>query len=155
MQNRQQRPRFATGAVALILLTVAALPAAAAEPGLAILMQQMQTYTHKLQLSLEARNPRLVDFYLHELEENAEYVAENIERYREHPVGEMTAQMLLPVIERMEGAVEESDWALADRRFAELLEACNACHLTTGHAAIRIVPASINPFAQDFSVQPD
>jgi hypothetical protein len=155
MQKLQQRTRSAAGAVALVLLTAAALPAPAAEPGLAILMQQMQTYTHKLQLSLEARNPRLADFYLHELEENAEHVAENIERYREHPVGEMTAQMLLPVIERMEDAVEEADWALVDRRFGELLEACNACHLTTGHAAIRIVPATINPFAQDFSVQPD
>jgi hypothetical protein len=155
MHKRDKRARLAAGAVTFGLLAAAALPASAAEPGLAILMQQMQTYTHKLQLSLDARNPRLVDFYLHELEENAEFVAENIERYGEHPVGEMTAQMLLPVIERMEDAVEEADWELGDRRFGELLEACNACHLTTGHAAIRIVPASINPFAQDFSVQPD
>jgi hypothetical protein len=60
---------------------LAAAPALGDPPGLAVLMERMQTYTHKVQLSIEARNAPLADFYLHELEETSEFVAENIAHY--------------------------------------------------------------------------
>lgn len=120
-------------------------------PGLATLMERMQTYTHKLQLSVEARNGPLADFYLHELEEVAEYVVENIPAYGDYPIGELTREMMLPSIERLEDVVEAADWPAADTGFKAVLEACNACHVVTGHGFIRIAPAGVNPFAQDFS----
>jgi hypothetical protein len=132
-----------------------AAPALGAPPGLAVLMERMQTYTHKLQLSIEARNAPLADFYLHELEETSEFVVENIAHYGDHPVGPLVKEMLLPMIEALEDAVEAGEWEAGDARFTDLIRACNACHLVTGHGAVRIAPASGNPFAQDFSVAED
>ena len=132
-----------------------ATPLLADTPGLAILMERMQTYTHKLQLSIEARNEPLVHFYLHELEETSEFVADNIEHYHEYPVGDLVREMLLPSIERLEESVESGEWQAGDARFTALIETCNTCHLATGHGAIRIAPATGNPFAQEFGVGAD
>jgi len=149
------RKRITGATIAACLLTLAGAPAAAAEPGVATLMERMLTYIHKLQLSVAARNAPLADFYLHELEETAEYIAEHVESYDDQPVGLLTEQMLLPAIEELEDAVEDADWAIGDKRFAALLESCNSCHVASGYGEIRIVPASGNPFAQDFTAQSD
>src|SRR6056297_3621081 len=93
--------RTLTAAMAAAILA-AALPANADESGLAVLMERIQTYAHKLQLSIEAGNAQLADFYLHELEETSEYVAEEIESYDGHAVGALMASMLLPALERLE-----------------------------------------------------
>jgi cytochrome c553 len=130
-------------------------PALASEPGLVVMMSRLQTYTHKLQLSLAASNAELADFYLHEIEEAAEYVIDHLPLYRDFPVGQLTREMLLPAIETLEDAVDSRDWAQSRIAQAELLQACNACHAATGKGYIRIVPAEGNPFAQDFSVQAD
>jgi len=137
------------------LLGALAAPAVAEEPGLAILMERMQAYTHKLQLSIGARNAPLADFYLHELEETAEFVVDNIPTYDDYPVGELTREMLLPAIERLEDAVKSGEWTASDTRFSETLAACNACHQVAGHGYVRVAPAEANPFAQDFSVAED
>ena len=139
-------------ALALALGGLAA-PAFANGTGLAVMMQRMQTYTHKLQLSLAAGNAQLGDFYLHELEEAAEYVIDHIALYDDVPVGQLTREMLLPAIEALEDAVDSGDSAQGGIAYGRLLEACNACHAATGKNYIRIVPAAGNPFAQDFSVQ--
>jgi hypothetical protein len=152
--HRITRPARAVATLALAVLAFGT-PALADGLGLAVMMERMQTYTHKLQLSIEARNARLADFYLHELEEAGEYVAEHIPHYGDYPVGQLTSEMLLPAIEQLEDSVEAGDWAASDADFRKLLEACNACHLVTGKGYIRIVPARVNPFAQDFSVVED
>jgi cytochrome c553 len=144
--------RFLGGMLGATLLTLGSASSGAAEPGLATLMERMQTYTHKLQLSITARNAPLAGFYLHELEETAEFIAEHIESYHDQPIGQLTEQMLMPAVELLEDAVDDGDWAASDQRFGAMLEACNACHVASGHGAVRIVPASGNPFAQDFSV---
>lgn len=136
-------------------LALAGASANAAEPGLAVLMERMQTYAHKLQLSMAARNAPLAGFYLHELEETAEFIIENIESYDDQPVGQLTGQMLMPAVELLEDAVDDADWAAGDQRFRALLEACNSCHVASGHGEIRIGPASGNPFAQDFTALAD
>jgi len=153
MHARTSFKRAAWLAVALVCLSVT--PAHGDGAGLAVMMERMQTYTHKLQLSLAANNPRLADHYLHELEEVAEYVIEELPHYRDHPVGELTRAMLLPAIEALEDAVDEADWANSGLRFAQLIDSCNACHAATGKSYIRVAPAAGNPFAQDFSVLED
>jgi hypothetical protein len=143
-----------TAAVASLMALFAA-PALAGEPGLVVLMERLQTYAHKLQLSVEARNAPLAGFYIHELEETGEFIAENISQYHDHPVGELTRTMLLPAIERLEDSIEAAAWADSDANFLDLVRACNACHLVTGHGFIRIKPATGNPYAQDFAVVED
>ncbi len=79
-------PRQAAMTLAGIALAVAA-PAGAGEEGLAVQMAWMQTYLHKLDLSVQAGNGELSHFYLHELEEAAEGVVETIEEYDGAPGG--------------------------------------------------------------------
>jgi hypothetical protein len=146
--------RLRTLGLALALGTVAT-PAIANGPGLAVMMERMQTYTHKLQLSLAAGNARLADLYVHELEESAEYIIEHLPHYHDYPVGALTREMLLPAIEALEDAVDDGDWAESGARFGQLLDQCNACHTATGKAYIRMAPASGNPFLQDFSLIED
>lgn len=148
-------PMTALPAAFALLLLGPTVSAHADAEGLAVLMERMQTYTHKAQLSVEARNAPLADFYLHELEETAEYVVEHIEFYDDYPVGALTREMLLPAIEALEDALEAGDWNESGRRFNALLQSCNDCHTASGHGFIRIAPASGNPFAQDFAPQAD
>jgi mono/diheme cytochrome c family protein len=150
------RTKFGRAALCAVALTgLAATPALGDGPGLAVMMERMQTYTHKLQLSLAANNARLADLYLHELEEAAEYVVDNLPYYHDFPVGQLTREMLLPSIEALEDTLDEADWAESGAGFARLLDSCNACHAATGKGYIRIAPAAGNPFAQDFSVIED
>lgn len=153
MHARMKLRRAALCAAMLIGLTTT--PALGDVSGLAVMMERMQTYTHKLQLSVAADNAKLADLYLHELEEAAEYVVDNLPYYHDFPVGELTREMLLPAIEALEDALDEGDWADSGDRFTKLLNSCNACHAATGKGYVRIVPAAGNPFAQDFSVIED
>jgi hypothetical protein len=134
------------------LLGLVATPVFGEPPGLAVLMERLQTYTHKLQLSIAARNQPLANFYLHELEETSEYVADNIERYDQYPVGQLTREMLLPMIEQLEEVVATGPWEMSELRLKDVVFACNACHVATGFGFIRVAPARSNPFAQDFAV---
>jgi hypothetical protein len=153
MLTRMKKDRLA--AQLAVLVGLVAAPALGDEPGLAVLMERMQTYTHKLQLSIEARNGPLAHFYLHELEETGEFVARHIEHYDDYPVGRLLAEMLLPQVERLEELVDAGQWPASEAGFTDLVRACNACHLVTAHGFIRIAPAGENPFAQDFSVADD
>jgi hypothetical protein len=149
------RSRSWRAAIAAPLMVLLSAPALADDLGLVMLMERLQTYAHKLQLSVEARNAPLASFYLHELEETIEVIAENIPHYDEHPVGELTGGMLLPAVERLEDSVDAADWVDSDANFLDLVRACNACHLVTGHGFVRIAPATGNPYAQDFAVAED
>ena len=114
-------------------------------------MSWMQTYTHKLLLSADAKNQQLVDFYLHELEELAEDVIGGVPEYDGFPVGELVEAMLLSEIERVEQVAAEGDWQQTIRAVTDLVASCNACHVATDHGYIRIEnQARENPFLQDF-----
>lgn len=138
-------------AIVASLLVLGTGVAHADGPGLAALMHTLQTHSHKLQLSVAARNGELAYFYLHELEETATEISVEIEEYDGYPIGSLTREMLLPAVESLEESVKARDWETSDARFAKLLKSCNACHLVAGHGFIRIAPAEGNPFAQDFS----
>jgi hypothetical protein len=135
-------------ALAAIAVTGWSSPAIAGEEGLALRMAWMQTYLHKLDLSVQAGNRRLADLYLHELEEVAEETSETIESYEGAPVGKLLETLLLPAIEAAEARLEADP---ADREAVKaLIETCNQCHQSTDHGEIRIVPATVNPYNQDF-----
>ena len=143
--------RAATGPALLAACALAAGPALASGAGLAERMAHLQRHAHKLQLSVEANNPRLVGFYIHEIEELAEAIRDEIPSYDDHPVGQLTAEMLLPAVEALESPVEAGDWDAAGDAFDKLIATCNACHDATEHGYIRIRKAQGNPFNQDFS----
>lgn len=153
MQFRFRRRLGAPLLAALLVLAVAG--PARADSGLAALMHILQTHAHKLQLSVEARNGELAYFYLHELEETAAEIIAEVAEYDGYPIAALTREMLLPAVESLEEAVKARQWADSDARFTKLLKSCNGCHVVAGHGFIRIVPASGNPFAQDFAPRRD
>lgn len=127
-------------------------PAPDAEaPELAEYMASLQRYSHKLGLSVEARNTAAADFYLHELEEMSETIVDEVPRYEGHAVGELTATMLVPTVEAVEKALAGEDWDRVDTRFDEMVQACNQCHVSTEHGFIQIeADVQENPFNQSF-----
>lgn len=143
--------RIAIASAALLAGMLGASAALASGDGLAERMAHLQRHTHKLQLSVEARNGALVGFYVHEIEEIAEGIRDEIPSYDDHPVGKLVGEILLPAVESMEETAESGDWAAADAAFDRLLGACNACHASTAHGYVRIVRGTGNPYNQDFS----
>ncbi len=153
------RPILITGILiaAAIILWVAVFarpsnsdtPAAESEPELAESMSTMQYYTHKFVLAVEAQNMELASFYLHELEEISEVVADGIPEYDGHPIGPLVETMLLPRIETLEEEIERGGRV----DFQDLIRGCNDCHIATDHGFIAIdyVPDAL--YLQRF--QPD
>lgn len=127
-------------------------PSSAEEAELAVHMADLQRWSHKTALALQARNPALADFYLHELEETLETIQEEAPTYEGHPVAELTDQLLVPRVEEVERALDERSWSLVDKRVNQMAEACNQCHAQTDHGFVRIDLEDVrNPYAQDFA----
>jgi len=119
---------------------------------LAVHMADLQRWTHKTTLALDARNPALADFYLHELEETLETIQEEAPTYEGHPVGELTDQLLVPRVEALDQALDERAWSSVDERVNALAHSCNQCHSQTDHGFIRIDLEDVpNSYTQDFS----
>jgi hypothetical protein len=147
-------------AAAALLLTLATgcnrgeLPSAEVE--LAKSMAWMQTWTDKAGRAGAAENWPLADFYVHELEEAAEELIEAGVVYEGHQVGELVKTMLEPAIEALEDAVKAQNAGLFAERYTTLIATCNACHVATEHAYVRVTAPdlTINPWAQDFTPAP-
>jgi len=124
---------------------------AAYTPGLAVQMKDMQYWTHKLGLSVDAENTALVGFYVHELEEAVADLIASIESYDGHAISQLTRTMLLPEVEQLERIVDGGDWAAARNAFSAVIQTCNVCHEATEHGYIVITEGyANNPFNQSF-----
>lgn len=122
-----------------------------AGPGLATQMNSIQHWSHKLGLSVEAENMELTDFYLHELEEAAEFLMETVEEYDGYPIAELTRAKLVPGLEALEAAVDSGNWEDIRRDYTGLVVSCNSCHTATDHGYIIITEGyGNNPFNQEF-----
>lgn len=140
--------------LSLTVLLCAGSVSAEDEPDMIGTMGQMQLFLHKLSLSVEADNPKLTDFYAHELEENIE-AAKRIDEYHDIPVGQLTEAMLVPSFEAFESALESDDPEQIRSRMGELINACNACHQATDYGFIHIQPSESNPYMQSFEPKGD
>jgi hypothetical protein len=116
---------------------------------LIVQMGLMQRHLQKLDLSVQAGNETLAGFYIHELEELIESIADAGVVYHGYPVGAMTETQLPPAIETLEAALGAG--ADADAAVGELVDRCNACHAATDRPWLVITRARGNPFNQDFS----
>lgn len=124
---------------------------ASGEAELARYMANLQRWTHKAALALEARNADLADFYLHEVEETVETVQEEAPTYEGYPVGELTGELLVPAVASLDTALDRGEWSAVDRRVEALQQACNECHRATDHGFVRIDLRDLpNPYAQRF-----
>jgi hypothetical protein len=122
------------------------------EVELAVAMGQLQTYTHKYTLAVEAENHELASFYLHEIEESVEGIAEDVPTYEGYDIAKLIGQYLEPEIEPTEEALESKNWEEVRKQTIKLVDTCNSCHEASDHGFVKITPGfNNNPFNQDFS----
>ena len=139
--------------VSLLVGCCLALPVWAESPKLINLMGNMQRFAHKLQLSLEAGNGPLADFYAHELGAAVAQVGQ-VESYGDYPVGRLTTSTLSPLLKTLIAGLDAGDVARANQAFDALLDGCNRCHAMTEHDYIRLQRNAANPYLQDFTAAP-
>lgn len=124
------------------------------EAELARHMSTLQRWTHKTALSVQARNQRLAEFYLHETEEAVSTIQTKAPTYEGYEIKTLTEQMLVPALDSLDAAVDAADWPVADRRLQTVARSCNQCHTATDHGFVKIrLDALQNPYAQSF--EPD
>src|SRR6056297_2373015 len=113
------------------------------EAELALHMSRLQRWTHKTALALQARNPELADFYLHEMEESIETIKTEAPTYEGYAIAKQTEQILDPSVEALDGALDDRNWSAVDARLNELARSCNQCHQVTDHGVVKIDLADV------------
>jgi|GEM_PF-244176 len=131
---------------------VQAPPATSGEQGegeegieVAVFMGRIQTYHQKLWAAGEAKNTDLAAFYLHEMEEAMESIADA------HVIEDgvdVSAQMRvygLDMVESFEARLRKDGIAAMHADGAVLANACNSCHMACGYPFIKVqVPTSVS-----------
>ncbi len=121
-------------------------------PELADAMGQLQYYTHKYALALDAENHELATFYFHEVRAAADGIKENIPGYEGYEIARFMRLFLDPTIEPVETALANRNWEEARQNTIDMINACNACHNATSHGFVKVTPGfDDNPYNQDFS----
>lgn len=121
-------------------------------PELADAMGQLQYYTHKYALALDAENHELATFYFHEIRAAADGIKENIPGYEGYDIARFMRLFLDPTIEPVETALANRNWEEARQRTIDMVNSCNSCHNATSHGFVKVTPGfSDNPYNQDFS----
>ena len=120
---------------------------------LATLMGELQRYSHKIHLSLEAGNRPLAGFYAHEMEEIIEPLVE-IDEYDGHPVGQLTRDRLAPAFKAFENSLGGMETVTPSLAFDQMLDACNNCHEAAARGTIVIRKNPQNTYMQSFKPVP-
>lgn len=104
----------------------------------AIHMSHMQRYADKLYFAGIAGNGPLVEFYLHEIEETAEGIANAKVVDEGVDVSNLITTILMPEIERFEKSMADSKGQSFKEDYAILVSTCNKCHTLAKHDYIQI-----------------
>lgn len=115
-------------------------------------MGNLQYFTHKAWLAVNAKNAGLANFYAHEMESTIEQI-EAIETFDGHTVGKLASTMLVPEFVKLETAIKAAQWGDVEKAFARTVDACNRCHQATDHGFLKIELNSHNPYMQSFDVK--
>ena len=135
-----------SGSMAFLINTTAASIAMAGDDlSLVKSMGSLQYFAHKTSLAIDKQNMKLASFYAHEIEEIIE-VIEDIEQFKDYPIGELTKNKLIPPFEKF----EDADWNNINKKFNQMIDGCNLCHTATHHEFIHIQRPTTNNFMQSF-----
>ncbi len=108
-------------------------------------MQRIQIFHLKLFFAGVANNKELVKFYLHEIEEEMETIADAQIIDDEINISRMMRQIGLPAIKNFEDEYKKNPENF-ETIFSALTQACNTCHATANYPQIIIVKPEFNPF---------
>ncbi|MCC6937325.1 MAG: hypothetical protein IT226_03815 [Flavobacteriales bacterium] len=120
-------------------------PRAAEEPNgkpehmeVAVYMGRLQRFHQKLWLAGNVGNAELAKFYLHEMEETMEAIADGHVVEQGVNVSAAMETHGLPAIGKLEDLLEKEGVGAMHANGGILVEGCNNCHVATEHAYIRI-----------------
>ncbi|GAB3382525.1 hypothetical protein NCG89_12400 [Spongiibacter taiwanensis] len=117
---------------------------------LAPYMTELQQLTHKLSLSVAAKNPALAEFYLYESLQVINTIQEQVPEYRGIAVAVLLDQIARPHYDGLTQALAQPDTARWQPSVNALIDSCNQCHQATQHGLIKIRLNPNNPYLQDF-----
>ena len=124
---------------------------------LAVLMGRMQRHFTKLWWSGLAENDSLKSFYIHEMEEILEAVAEaDIMEDSGVNVSQFATQIGLPGLESLENKIKnDNDIDAFKEAYISMINTCNTCHQHSGYGFVQIDTPKFNVFDnQIFAVNP-
>jgi hypothetical protein len=118
----------------------------------AVVMGRIQRFHQKFWLSARAGNTDLVKFYLHEMEEGMEEVANAGIVEEGIDVSANMRAYGLKVVEHLEEVLEKEGVEAMTAQAELLVNSCNSCHKASGYEMIRIrVPQNVDFPDQDFA----
>ncbi|HLV15788.1 MAG TPA: hypothetical protein VKY41_11450 [Xanthomarina sp.] len=94
------------------------------KPGFGDFMGSIQAHHSKLWFAGQNKNWKLADFEVHELME----AIEDIQEYQAHRKESQLISMLIPPLDSIDKAIQESNSALFESSYINLTNTCNACH---------------------------
>jgi hypothetical protein len=125
---------------------------AAEKEALTFYMDHLRRLTHKLGLSIDARNPAAASFYASEITEFMEVIKTKFPQYDGFQIGALMTAMLNPPVTVLTQTLTKKDWNKASTDYDNMLTAgCNGCHAAVQRPFIKIVRSKTNPYNQDFS----
>src|SRR4051812_23532510 len=98
-----------------------------------------QRWSEKLSLAGEVANWPLAKYYVEKLQENAEQVVAAKIVDGGQDLSGLTKSTLLPALAELQKAVAASDSAQFTIRNQAVVTACNTCHESTKHGAIKVL----------------
>ncbi len=120
-------------------------------PELAPYMGQLQRYTQKLGLSIEAKNHPLATFYAEEMEETLENVKKRFEEYEGMPIRKSVKVIMDEPFQHLVEDLKSENWKAISKSYRTVIESCNRCHAATEHEFIEILSeTTVSPFNQRF-----
>ena len=132
----------------LVLTATAQTPLASSDSqlGLGDYMTAFVQPRHiKLGLGGQARNWEYVAYEQRELDETFELIEKAVPRYRSSAMSDLMQITKQPMAD-LEAAIKARDGAKFDAAYAELTDACNACHRSTEHPMIVIQVPKVSMF---------
>lgn len=102
-------------------------------------MAKLQRYADKLWFAGKNDNDSLVAFYVHEIEESMEIVADNEIMDEGVNVSQLMTIMGLPALENFESSIKRSAKDSFEIHYQNLITGCNNCHRLSKHGFIKII----------------
>lgn len=113
-------------------------------------MNRIQSFHAKLYAAGKNNNKQLMGFYLHEIEEEMETIAEGKIIEDGVNISDNMVNFGLNQVKRFETEMETSTFNF-EKSFQDLTVSCNSCHNASSHDYIRItVPSGVPVSNQDF-----
>ena len=114
------------------------------------LMGHLQYNVLKLGLSLQHRNQRLADFYMHEVNESYIDIASKRIIDGNLDISSLIAQILGPSKDRLAAVISKNDTAQFIPAYHAMIGSCNNCHMETNHNYIVIEEPHLEYNGQNF-----